>query len=171
MQGYLGPTPLQAKVIPAVIGGRDVFACAQTGSGKTAGFILPLLNRIKQRQMEARAARQAVLNNQTADSHSQPVTPETPSSIEAGAADATESEAKPEERVKRRATVLILVPSRELASQVNANARTYGRFMHCRTVVVYGGVPIEQQITALERGTDVVIATPARLLEIGRAHV
>lgn len=115
-EGYAEPTPIQERAIPLVLEGRDVMAAAQTGTGKTAAFALPILHRLQ-------------------DSRSQ----------------------------KPRA--LVLVPTRELALQVEASFRALGRFLRVRTVVVYGGVSIIEQIDRLKRGVDVIVATPGRLLD------
>jgi ATP-dependent RNA helicase RhlE len=157
VQGYLGPTPIQAQAIPVVLSGRDLLAAAQTGTGKTAGFTLPLLHRLRERQRQERAARgesPAEAGAPSADGAS------APASEEAGATGAQRSP-----HPKRRPSVLILVPTRELAAQVNACVRTYGRFMFCRTVVIFGGVNANQQIAELRRGADIVVATPGRLLD------
>jgi ATP-dependent RNA helicase RhlE len=115
-EGYAEPTPIQERAIPLVLEGRDVMAAAQTGTGKTAAFALPILHRLSY----ARS--------------SQP-------------------------------KALILVPTRELALQVEASFRTYGRFLRTRTAVIYGGVSIIEQIERLKRGVDVIVATPGRLLD------
>jgi len=116
-KGYGAPTPIQAKAIPAVLAGSDVLAGAQTGTGKTAAFVLPLLQKL-------------------------------------GAA------------AGRAPRVLVLTPTRELAAQVADSARTYGKYVGLRTVVVFGGVSINPQIDALYRGCDLLVATPGRLLDL-----
>lgn len=116
-KGYDTPTPIQAQAIPAVLSGRDVLAGAQTGTGKTAGFVLPLLQQL--RAAEGRAPR-----------------------------------------------VLVLSPTRELTAQIAENATGYGRYMNLRTTVIFGGVSERPQITALQRGCDLLIATPGRLLDL-----
>lgn len=116
-RGYTTPTPVQARVIPEIIAGRDVLAGAQTGTGKTAGFALPILQRL----------------------HGSP-----PS---------------------RAPRVLILVPTRELATQVNESIATYGKYLRQRSLVIFGGVSINPQIESLRRGADILVATPGRLLD------
>jgi ATP-dependent RNA helicase RhlE len=116
-KGYSVPTPIQAKAIPAVIAGGDVLAGAQTGTGKTAAFVLPILQKLGQ----------------------------------------------PAGRAPR---ALVLTPTRELAAQVAESARTYGRYVGIRTVVVFGGVSINPQIDALYDGCDLLVATPGRLLDL-----
>jgi ATP-dependent RNA helicase RhlE len=116
-KGYSAPTPIQAQAIPAVLAGGDVLAGAQTGTGKTAAFVLPILQKL-------------------------------------GA---------PGGHAPR---VLVLTPTRELAAQVAESARTYGKYVGLRTVVVFGGVSINPQIDALYRGCDLLVATPGRLLDL-----
>lgn len=120
-QGYQTPTPIQSQAIPVILQGRDVLAGAQTGTGKTAGFTLPLLQLLQQ---------QAV--------------PQKP----------------------RPVRVLILTPTRELALQVYESVRTYGKHLPFFAEAIFGGVSINQQIQKLRRGTDIVVATPGRLLDL-----
>ena len=120
-QGYQTPTPIQAQAIPVILQGRDVLAGAQTGTGKTAGFTLPLLHILQQ---------QAV--------------PQKP----------------------RPVRVLILTPTRELALQVYESVRTYGAHLPFFAEAIFGGVSIKPQIQKLQRGTDIVVATPGRLLDL-----
>lgn len=119
-QQYDTPTPIQAQAIPAVMKGHDVLASAQTGTGKTAGFVLPMLDRLAERPRANSA----------------------------------------------RPLALILTPTRELAAQVHASIETYGKYMDLRSAVVFGGVKINPQITALRRGVDLLVATPGRLLDL-----
>ena len=117
-QGYTEPTPIQAQAIPVVLAGRDLLAAAQTGTGKTAGFTLPMLQRL----------------GATAGNH-------------------------------LAVRALILVPTRELAAQVQESVRTYGKHQHLRSTVIFGGVGINPQIAELKRGVEIVVATPGRLLD------
>ena len=119
-QGYSKPTPIQNQAIPIVLKGGDLLAAAQTGTGKTAGFTLPLLHRL--------GANQPLKN-------------------------------------KRPVRALILTPTRELAAQVGENVRAYSRYLPIRSTVIYGGVSIRPQIKTLQKGVDVLIATPGRLLD------
>jgi ATP-dependent RNA helicase RhlE len=114
-KGYATPTPIQEQAIPIVLSGRDVMGTAQTGTGKTAAFALPILHRLQ--------------------SH--------------GAL-----------------RCLILEPTRELALQVEEALRTYGKFTDLRVSVIYGGVGYGRQREELKRGTDIVVATPGRLLDL-----
>ncbi len=130
--GYTAPTEIQSRAIPAAVSGRDIIGCAQTGTGKTAAFVLPILNRL---------------------SH------ESPTDVESSS---HHGKSKDSKRVIR---CLILTPTRELAVQVEASIREYGRFTPLRAVAVYGGVSIKGQLTALRRGVDIVVATPGRLMD------
>jgi len=121
-QGYETPTPVQSAAIPLVLGGRDLLAGAQTGTGKTAAFVLPIIHRLHETRTDGGAARHAV-------------------------------------------RVLVVVPTRELAIQVEESVRTYGAHRPVRSATVYGGVGIGPQITKLRAGPEVVVATPGRLLD------
>jgi ATP-dependent RNA helicase DeaD len=115
--GYEEPTPIQRAAIPPLLAGRDLVGQAATGTGKTAAFALPVLQRIFGRSGQAGVF------------------------------------------------ALILVPTRELAIQVSEAMDSYGRDMGVRTLPVYGGQPIGRQLRALDRGVDVVVATPGRALD------
>ena len=118
--GYTEPTPVQREAIPFVLAGRDLLAGAQTGTGKTAAFVLPILQRL----------------------HATPL------------------------RDNRRAVrVLVLVPTRELAMQVEESVRTYGAHRPIRSTTIFGGVGFHPQVRALRGGAEIVVATPGRLLD------
>jgi ATP-dependent RNA helicase RhlE len=119
--GYKTPTPIQAQAITPILEGRDVLGIAQTGTGKTAAFALPLIEHLGRKA------------------------------------------AKP---IPGRVRILVLTPTRELAAQVEASFRTYGRYNLIRTAVIFGGVGQDRQVKALDRGLDVLIATPGRLLDL-----
>jgi ATP-dependent RNA helicase RhlE len=119
-QGYDTPSPIQLEAIPAVIKGRDVMAAAQTGTGKTAGFTLPILE-ILSRGKPAKA---------------------------------------------KQARTLILTPTRELAAQIQESVMTYGKHLPLTSTVVFGGVKINPQIKRLQKGVDILVATPGRLLDL-----
>jgi len=123
-EGYSEPTPVQKSAIPLVLEGRDVLAAAQTGTGKTAAFVLPILDRLRH------------------------------------LANTSFSPARHPTRV------LILVPTRELAMQVDESVRTYGRTVPLRSAVVYGGVPLDPQIKIMRGGVEILVATPGRLLDL-----
>jgi len=118
-QGYAEPTPIQAGAIPVVLEGADLLAAAQTGTGKTAAFSLPLLQRL---------------------------------SAAAGGS-------------RQRPRALVLTPTRELAAQIHDNIRAYGKHLRVSSTVIFGGVGMGPQVQALRRGTDLVIATPGRLVD------
>jgi len=120
-EGYSAATPIQKQAIPAVMAGRDLLGIAQTGTGKTAAFALPLLHRL----MTLGGSRR-----------------------------------------RKACRVLILSPTRELASQLRDSFKSYGRHLPFTSTVVFGGVPINRQIRILERGVDVLVATPGRLLDL-----
>jgi len=119
-QGYTTPTPIQTQAIPVIFAGRDLLAGAQTGTGKTAAFALPIVQMLGKEFPK--------------DKH-------------------------------RRPRALVLVPTRELAAQVSEDLQFYGRRLSLRSTMIYGGVNIQAQIERLERGVDMVVATPGRLLD------
>ncbi|NNC55245.1 MAG: DEAD/DEAH box helicase, partial [Pseudomonadales bacterium] len=119
-KGYTKPSPIQAEAIPAVLNGRDVMAAAQTGTGKTAGFTLPIL--------ELLSGGKKARGNQV--------------------------------------RTLVLTPTRELAAQVHQSVLDYGRHLKLRSSVVFGGVKINPQMMRLRGGTDILVATPGRLLDL-----
>ncbi|MDP3659198.1 DEAD/DEAH box helicase [Phenylobacterium sp.] len=119
-EGYSQPTPIQTQAIPGVMDGRDLLGIAQTGTGKTAAFALPILHRLA-------------------------------------------ADRKPAPR--RGCRVLILAPTRELATQIGESFKTYGRYLGFTTAVIFGGVKYGAQIKALAAGIDVLVATPGRLLD------
>jgi ATP-dependent RNA helicase RhlE len=125
--GYTTPTPIQAQAIPAVLAGGDLLAGAQTGTGKTAGFVLPMLQRLS-----------------------------TESSPHA---------AKGQRGARRPVRVLVVTPTRELAAQVEASIRTYGKHLKHSSMSLFGGVGFGPQAAQLKRGVDIVVATPGRLLD------
>ncbi|VVC76838.1 ATP-dependent RNA helicase RhlE [Aquicella siphonis] len=115
--GYTRPTPVQSQSIPFVMKGKDVVVSAQTGTGKTASFVLPALQRLSQ------------------------------------------------QGPSKKTRVLILTPTRELASQITKAASLYGKFMRFNIVSLVGGMPYHHQIKDLARGADILVATPGRLLD------
>jgi superfamily II DNA/RNA helicase len=123
-QKFDQPTPIQAQAIPAALDGRDLIGIAQTGTGKTAAFALPILN--------ALAA----------------------------------NPAKPQQKACR---VLVLSPTRELSGQIVDSFKMLGKHLRLQLALVIGGVPIGKQVRALQRGVDVLVATPGRLLDLARS--
>ncbi len=161
-QGYTDPTPIQSKSIPLVIAGRDVMASAQTGTGKTAGFTLPLLQRLCE-DLPAQslpAASEDPLDTQSDSQRKKaPTKGSSPKLIlrnQKGAAP---------RGGHRPIRALIVTPTRELAAQVSENVSAYSRYLPIRSTVVFGGVKINPQISKLRQGVDILIATPGRLLD------
>ncbi|MFN6194230.1 MAG: DEAD/DEAH box helicase, partial [Planctomycetota bacterium] len=120
-RNYTTPTPIQARAIPHLLQGRDLLGIAQTGTGKTAAFALPMLQRLHQANRRAN--------------------PKLP-------------------------RALVLAPTRELATQIADSFEAYGKHLHQRVAIVFGGVGQSPQVQALQRGVDVLVATPGRLLDL-----
>ncbi|CAN5654654.1 ATP-dependent RNA helicase RhlE [soil metagenome] len=153
-QGYTEPTPIQRQSIPVIAQGRDVMASAQTGTGKTAGFTLPLLQRLcenlpAQSAQEMTAATAQPAGKRAAKS-SGPIIKSRSAQAQTG---------------HRSIRALIITPTRELAAQVGESVATYGKYLPLRSTVVFGGVKINPQISKLRQGVDILIATPGRLLD------
>jgi len=126
-EGYTSPTPIQAQAIPHLLQGRDLLGLAQTGTGKTAAFLLPILHRLA--------------------ANRRPAAP-------------------------RTAHVLILAPTRELASQIDQSIQAYGGRLGMSHTVVFGGVSQFHQVNAMRRGVDFLVATPGRLLDlVSQGHI
>lgn len=143
---YETATPIQAQAIPAILDGRDLIGCAQTGTGKTAAFTLPMLDRLlrsARRGSSPASQPQASQNRQQRSGRRQGKRP------------------KP-----RAIRALVLAPTRELASQIAESVKRYGRFTPLRQTVVFGGVSQHHQVRALRHGVDVLVATPGRLLDL-----
>jgi len=120
-KNYQTPTPIQEQAIPVAIAGRDLLGIAQTGTGKTAAFAIPIIQHLDQPQLRSK---------------------------------------------KREIKALILTPTRELAIQVGECFKDYARFTDVRHTVIFGGVNQNPQVDALKRGTDILVATPGRLLDL-----
>lgn len=143
-QGYDVATAIQLEAIPVVLTGRDLMGCAQTGTGKTAAFALPLLHRL------------CSASNLVRPANSHP-------------GDTRPNRTRRDDRLSRNSRPirsLILAPTRELAVQIGASVATYGRFTGMRCAVVYGGVGQGPQVRALQAGIDILVATPGRLLDL-----
>ena len=126
-KGYTDPTPIQQQAIPPVLEGRDLQGCAQTGTGKTAAFTLPMLQLLA---------------------------------------------AEPAPKGRRPIRALVLTPTRELAIQIDECCRDYARYTPIRHCVIFGGVNQRPQVDALQKGVDLLVATPGRLLDlIGQGYV
>lgn len=117
--GYVKATEIQYQTIPHIINGCDVIGCAQTGTGKTASFAIPILQLLDKNKVSNKAIR-----------------------------------------------ALILTPTRELAIQISENFKTYGKNLSLRHLAIFGGVPQGKQIAVLDKGIDILIATPGRLLDL-----
>ncbi len=134
--GYEEPTPVQLAAIPPLLDGKDLLAEAPTGTGKTAAFALPILQRLAARMDADREAGRQV-----------------------------EGRGVPQDGRGSRPSALVLAPTRELAMQVAEAVHKYGRELGVRVVPVYGGQPITTQLHRLARGVDVVVATPGRVVD------
>lgn len=121
-EGYTHPTPIQAQAIPIVLNGQDLLGLAQTGTGKTAAFVLPVLQRLLENNYESKGY--------------------------------------------KHIRVLILTPTRELASQIGDSIAAYGKYTGLKHEVIFGGVSQHSQTLALRYGTDILVATPGRLLDL-----
>ncbi|MEC4114304.1 DEAD/DEAH box helicase [Myroides pelagicus] len=119
--GYESPTPIQEKVIPLVLAEKDIIGCAQTGTGKTAAFAMPIIHYLHK-----------IGNTKKA----------------------------------KKAKVLVITPTRELAGQIADNFTAYAKYTNVTQVTIYGGMSVKPQIEQLQKGADVIIGTPGRLLDL-----
>lgn len=122
-EGYTTPTPIQQKSIPVILQHKDLLGCAQTGTGKTAAFAIPILQLMHQEQQGNTTHRRTI-------------------------------------------KALVLTPTRELAIQIEESFRAYGKYLDLSHLVIFGGVSQHNQVNALRRGVDILIATPGRLLDL-----
>lgn len=152
--GFNAPTPVQAAAIPAVLAGKDVVASAQTGTGKTAAFMLPTLQRIAVEKPGGAEKSDAKERNASAKPN-------------AAAGRGSKRNAKHDD-TKRNAypRALIITPTRELAAQIDAVAKSVCASTGQQAVIVTGGARYKHQITALQKGCDVLVATPGRLIDL-----
>jgi ATP-dependent RNA helicase RhlE len=121
-EGYTKATPIQEKAIPSLLKGIDLLGCAQTGTGKTAAFAIPILQGLSSEQRNSKG--------------------------------------------NRPIKALILAPTRELAIQIGDSFEAYGKNLNLRTLVIFGGVSQNPQTNSLDRGVDILVATPGRLLDL-----
>jgi ATP-dependent RNA helicase RhlE len=157
-QGYTIPTAIQREAIPYVLEGRDLLGCAQTGTGKTAAFALPILQLLHSRPAAAKGDGLGSVAAQGA-SHGHPAAH--------GAHHATGGQAgHPHAPARAPVRVLILTPTRELAAQIDESFGVYGQFTGLRHTVVFGGVSQHPQVQAIRQGVDILVATPGRLLDL-----
>lgn len=127
-EGYTTPTPIQEQAIPIILQQRDLLGCAQTGTGKTAAFAIPILQLMHQHHQSQQGL--------------------------------------------RRIKALVLTPTRELAIQIEESFKAYGKFLNLKHLVIFGGVSQVNQVNALRRGVDILVATPGRLLDlVNQRHV
>ena len=153
--GFSAPTPVQAAAIPAVLAGKDVVASAQTGTGKTAAFMLPTLQRIAVEKPGGAEKPDAKEPNTAAERTA------------AAGRNAKRGSAKRGD-AKRNAypRALIITPTRELAAQIDAVAKSVCASTGQQAVIVTGGARYKHQITALQKGCDMLVATPGRLIDL-----
>jgi len=121
-KGYTHPTPIQEQAIPILLKGKDLLGSAQTGTGKTAAFTIPILQHL--------------------------------------------AEGAPPKKNSRKIQALIVTPTRELAIQIDENIKAYATYTDIRNTVIFGGVKQHSQVKALQRGVDILTATPGRLLDL-----
>lgn len=121
-ENYTAPTPIQQRAIPHLLDGKDILASAQTGTGKTAAFSIPILQKLAEDPGHSKG--------------------------------------------KRPLRALILTPTRELALQIGESLKAYGRFTSIKSTVIFGGVNQQRQTDALQKGVDILVATPGRLLDL-----
>ena len=164
-QGYTDPTPIQAQAIPLVLSGRDVLGCAQTGTGKTAAFALPILHRLMKAPHPPAAPTGATVATSagTAPPQARPHQNHT-----------SHHQSHHNQRGPSRQHIraLILAPTRELALQISESFELYGRGSGLRCAVIFGGVGYNPQIAALKSGTPIIVATPGRLMDLmNQGHV
>ena len=148
-EGYEEPTKVQYAAIPELLEGKDLLATAQTGTGKTAAFALPILQILHQRPPRP-----------VKDTETRP----TRSTHRRGKKRAPSGIAAP-------VRVLVLTPTRELAQQVDESFRTYGRHLGFKTAVVVGGVPQSSQVHALRENPEILVATPGRLIDLWEQRI
>ena len=122
--GHNTPTPIQKATIPAILTKKDIIGCAQTGTGKTAAFVLPILQMVSQKKTNT-----------------------------------------------NKVSVLIITPTRELASQIGQNIVSYNKYLHLSHTTIFGGVPQKRQETIMQKGVDIIIATPGRLLDLIQQNI
>lgn len=140
-RNHVTPTPIQAQAIPALLDGRDMLGIAQTGTGKTAAFALPILHLLSR----------------------------APHKNDGTAANAKNTNARrkgSEHNRNRGPRALVLAPTRELAIQIGEEFQAYSKHLALRHTVIYGGVSQKSQISAIVRGVDILVATPGRLLDL-----
>ena len=134
--GYTEPTPIQIAAIPLILAGHDVIGIAQTGTGKTAAFVLPILMKLAESKHTVAHHGELTANR------------------------------RDQKHNVHRLRALVLAPTRELVVQIEENVRAYAKHVPLRMATVYGGVSERPQIEALRSGVDLVVATPGRLIDL-----
>ena len=152
--GFNAPTPVQAAAIPAVLAGKDVVASAQTGTGKTAAFMLPTLQRIAVEKPGGAEKPEAKEPNASAKPN-----------VAAGRG-AKRNAKRGDTKRNAYPRALIITPTRELAAQIDDVAKSVCASTGQQAVIVTGGARYKHQITALQKGCDVLVATPGRLIDL-----
>ncbi len=150
-RGYTEPTPIQQQAIPVILDGSDLLAGAQTGTGKTAGFTLPILQLLSSRPSPSKLVVRPPIEDRPVVEQSRGV----------------RTVRLPERAPVKQSPVrcLILTPTRELAAQVEESVKEYGKYVNLTSMTVFGGVNITPQIRRLKSGVDILVATPGRLLD------
>ena len=157
--GFNAPTPVQAAAIPAVLAGKDVVASAQTGTGKTAAFMLPTLQRITVEKPRGAEKPDAKEPNTSAK-------PNAAAGRNAKRGDAKRNAKRGDTKRNAYPRALIITPTRELAAQIDDVAKSVCESTGQQAVIVTGGARYKHQITALQKGCDVLVATPGRLIDL-----
>ncbi len=164
--GYQECTPIQKATIPVLLEGRDVSGLAQTGTGKTAAFLIPLMDRI----LKGRLTPSAPSAEPVAPVAVEPSGEASPEFVESGAADPKSAERRFQDW-RALNFVLILVPTRELAEQVYENVLLLSEFSGLRAVSIYGGTGYDKQKDGMKMGVEFVVATPGRLIDLYKEHI
>ncbi|MEK6554652.1 MAG: DEAD/DEAH box helicase, partial [Bdellovibrionota bacterium] len=174
-QNYETATPIQVGVIPHILSGHDIAGLAQTGTGKTAAFLVPIMDRII-RSIEAAELKKT----HGASSATASDTEAAPEVVAEPAPEVEKSHLPPTAPTENRPIfenwrssqfVLILVPTRELAEQVSENAVKLGGPLGFKTATIYGGTSYETQKAALKQGVQFIVATPGRLIDLYKEHL
>jgi ATP-dependent RNA helicase RhlE len=150
-EGYEEPTEVQQTAIPKLLEGKDLLATAQTGTGKTAAFALPMLQLLHQRPRKSQDSRETPVPRRSRGGR--------------------RSRGRRSSGRTGGVRALILTPTRELALQIDESFRAYGRHLPLSTAVVLGGVPSKSQITALRQNPEILVATPGRLIDLHNQRV
>jgi len=152
-EGYAAPTPIQAMAIPAIMAGHDVLGCAQTGTGKTGAFALPILHQLAMTPSASPGATRSggTMNNGRGRGRGR---------------NQRNGRGWPASAGPATPRVLVVCPTRELASQIDERFRAYGEHLPVRTAVIFGGVSQFHQERRLRAGIDILTATPGRLLDL-----